>query len=121
RRRPDQVRVDAVEVAVDAARRRDQAVTGDGRGVRPDAELDPIADPGVAGTADPGDAPVLDPYVGLDDPDRRVDDDGADDDRVELARADRARLGHADAEVLGIAPDRFVAGRLAILVHPDPQ
>jgi hypothetical protein len=38
--------------------------------VRPDLELDPVADRRVAGAADADDPAVLDADVGLDDPDR---------------------------------------------------
>ena len=53
--------------------------------MRPDLELDPVADRRVPGPPDADDPPVLDPDVGLDDPDRRIDDDGARDDEASLA------------------------------------
>ena len=76
-------------MAVDRAGRGDQPVGHDRRGVRADLELDPVADRGVAGPPDPDDPAVLDPDVGLDDADRRIDDERAGDDGVELRR--RAR------------------------------
>jgi hypothetical protein len=69
----------------------------------------------------PTSAAVLDADVGLDDADRRVDDDRARDDDVELRRARAARLGHPAAEVLRVAPLRLVAGRLAVLRDADPE
>jgi hypothetical protein len=58
--------------------------------VRADAQVDAVRDRRVPRTADPRDAPVLHADVRLDDPDHGIDDDRADDDRVELARANRA-------------------------------
>ena len=116
-----QPRADRVDVAVDGARRRDQAVAGDRRGVRPDVELDPVADRRVPRPPDADDPAVLDPDVGLHDADRRVDDDRAGDDDVELRGSGPAGLRHPAAEVLRVAPLRLVAGRLAVLGDADPE
>ena len=120
-RRGQQLRADRVDVAVDRAGRRDQAVAGDRHRVRADVELDPVADRWVAGPTDADDPAVLDADVGLDDADRRVDDDRAGHDHVELRRARPARLGHPVAQVLRVAPLRLVAGRLAVLGDADPE
>ena len=61
-------RADRVDVAVDRARGRDQAVAHDRLGVRPDRQLDAVADRAVARPADADDPAVLDPDVGLDAP-----------------------------------------------------
>ena len=78
--------------------------------MRPDDEVDAVADRGVAGPADPGDPPVLDPDVGLDDADRRGRRRSR---RRRPRRARRARPRPAwampEPDVLGVAPDRLVA------------
>ena len=68
---------DQVDVAVDGAGCRDQAVAHDRLGVRTDRQLDAVADRVVAGAADADDPAVLDADVGLDDADDRVDDERA--------------------------------------------
>ena len=75
---------------------------------------------GVAGPPDPDDPAVLDADVGLDDADDGIDDERAGDDDVELRRA-RPALGRARPEGLRVAPDRLVAGRLAVLLDADPE
>ena len=79
-----QLRRDEVDVAVDRPGRGDQAVAHDRLGVRADRQLDPVADRVVAGPPDADDAAVLDPDVGLDHAEHRVQDEGAGHDRVEL-------------------------------------
>src|SRR6185369_9268295 len=68
-----------------------------------------------------GDSAVLDADVRLDDAEQGIDDHRADDDGVQLARTRHARLRHAEADVLRIAPDRLVADRLPILVDANPE
>ena len=102
--------------------RRDEPVAHDRIGVRPDRQVDPVADVRVAGSADPDDPAVLDPDVGLDDTDRRVDDDDPGDDDIELGRAGRPIvLDHPAAEVLGVAPQRLVAGVVGIALDAQPE
>ena len=57
----------------------------------PIGEVDAVADRRVAGPPDPDDPAVLDPDVGLDDAEHRVDDERARDDDVELATVRRPR------------------------------
>ena len=80
----------------------------------------PLADRAVAGPPDADDAAVLDADVGLDHAEHRVHDDDPGDDRIELGRR-RPALGGPRPEGLGVAPDRLVAGRLAVLADADPQ
>ena len=49
-----------------------------------------------------------------------IDDEDPGDDRVQLRRTGRA-LGHPVPDRLGVAPDRLVTGRLAVLGDLDPQ
>ena len=119
-RRRQELRADRVDVAVDRARRRDQAVAHDRLRVRADRQVDAVADRAVAGAADPDDPAVLDPDVGLDGADERIEHERPGHDDVELARA-RPALDAPRADRLGVAPDRFVAGRLAVLGDPDPE
>ena len=107
-------------MAVDGTGRGDQAVAHDGLGVRPDGQLDPVADARVAGAADPDDPSVLDADVRLEDPEHRIDDERAGKDRIELRRR-RPPLGRAWPQGLAVAPDRLVAWRLPILADPDPE
>ena len=74
-----------------------QAVPGDRRRVRPDDEVDAVADRRVAGAPDTRDPAVLDPDVRLDHADRRVDHDRADHDRVELRGTGRRPTGPCPA------------------------
>ena len=107
-------------MAVDGAGRRDQAVAHDRPGVRADAQLDAVAYRLVPGPPDADDPPVLDPDVGLDDAEDRIEDERAGDDRVQL-RVRGAALGRPRSKGLGVAPDRFVARGLAVIVDADPQ
>ena len=93
-----------VDVAVDRARRRDQAVAHDRRGVRADRELDAVADRAVAGPSDADDPAVLDADVGLDDAEDRVDDERAGDDRVELRVGPGRSLGRSGAGASSRSP-----------------
>src|SRR5207244_3778956 len=86
-----------------------------------DREVDAVADRGVAGPADADDPAILDPDIGLDDADRGIDDDRPDHHRVELGWPGVAALGQPDAEILGVAPDRLVAGCLEVSLDADPQ
>ena len=115
-----ELRADRMDVAVDGPGRRDQPVAHDRLGVRADRQLDAVADRRVAGTPDADDPAVLDPDVGLDDADQRIDDERTRDDHVELRRAGPA-LGRPRSEGLRVAPDRLVARRLAVLLDADPQ
>ena len=76
--------------------------------------------PVVAGAPDADDAAVLDADVGLDGAEDRVEDERAGDDHVELG-VGRPALGRARSDRLGVAPDRLVAGRLAVVLDADPQ
>ena len=113
-RRPDLLRRDHVDVAVDAAGRGDQALAGDDLG--PGADHQPVGDAvhdvRVAGLADTDDAAVVDADVGLDDADQGIEDDGVRDDQVERAGGVREarRLGHPVPDGLAAAEDRLVAG-----------
>ena len=109
-----------MDVAVDGARGRDEAVTHDRLGVRADPQFDTVADPLIAGAADADDPAVLDADVGLDDAQDGVDDERARDHDVELG-VRRPPLHRARAHGLGVAPDRLVTRSLAILVDADPQ
>ena len=80
----------------------------------------PSTDPLVPGPPDADDAPVLDPDVGLDGTDDRVEHERAGDDDVQLGIA-RPALGRARSKRLGVAPDRLVAGSLAVVFDADPQ
>ena len=74
------LRADEMDMAVDAAGGEDVAFAGDDFGARADDDIDAGLDVGVAGLADPADAPAGDRDVGLDDApvieDERVGDDG---------------------------------------------
>ena len=121
-RRGQERRRDQVDVRVDDARGGDQPVAHDRVGVRPDRQVDPVADVRVAGPPDPDDPAVLDPDVGLDDADRGIDDDGAGDDDVELGRpAGPVVLGHPAAQVLGVAPQRLVARVVGVALDSQPE
>ena len=118
----EQRRRDQVDVAVDDTWRGDQPIAHDRVGMRPDRQVDPVADVGVARPADPDDPAVLDPDVGLDDPDRRVDEDDAGDHDVELGWPGRGvRLAHPAPDVLGVAPQRLVARIVHVALDPQPQ
>ena len=120
-RRREELRRDQVDVAVDHAGGGDEPVAHDRVGVRSDRQVDPVADVRVAGPADTDDPAVLDPDVGLDHPDRRVDDEDPGDHHVELRGPDAGRLGHPGAQVLGVAPDRLVAGVVEVAFDPEPE
>ena len=111
---------DRVDVAVDRARGRDQAVAHDRLGVGTDRQLDAVADRAVARPPDADDPPVLDADVRLDRADERVEDERAGDDDIELGRT-RAALDRPGSQRLRVAPDRFVARCLAVLGDADPQ
>ena len=64
--------------------------------------------------------PSLIPMSALIDPDDRVEHEGARDDGVELPVRGPS-LGRVRPEGLRVAPDRLVAGRLAVLRDADPQ
>src|SRR5215211_1145698 len=108
-------------MAVDGARGREEPIAAYGSRMRPDYEVDAVRDARISGAPDSGDPAILDADVSLHDTQRGVDDDRADHHGVQLAGARRGRLRHAQAEVLGVAPDRLVAGRLSILVDLDPE
>ena len=112
---------DQVDVAVDGARRRDQAVAHDRRGVRADRQLDAVADPGLPARPTPTIRPSLMPMSALTTPmtgRRRAP-------RRSTASSSDGPTGRPWVEPrperLGVAPDRLVAGRLAVLLDPDPQ
>ncbi len=88
--------------------------------MRADAQLDPGTHPLVPGSPDADDAPVLDPDIGLDDADDRVEHERAGDDDVELG-VTGAALSRARSKRLCVAPDRFVAWGLAVVLDADPQ
>ena len=73
-----------MDVAVDRSGGRDQAVAHDRLRMRPDGQLDALADRVVPGPPDADDPPVLDPDVGLDDTEDGVHDERPGHDRVEL-------------------------------------
>ena len=111
-----------MDVGVDAAGRRDQPVAGDRPRAGSDREVHAVGDVGVARPADAGDAAVLDPQVGLQHAEPRIHDHRARDHRVELALAGGAvLLGHARAQVLGVAPQRLVGGFGEVALDADPQ
>jgi hypothetical protein len=110
-----------MDMTVDGTRRGDQAVRHDRRRMRPDLELDPVADRRVAGPPDPDDPALLDSDVGLDDPDRWIDQKRPGDDGIQLGVRRAARLGHPRPERLPVAPDRLVAASLAVVGHLDPE
>jgi hypothetical protein len=89
--------------------------------VRPDDQVDPVANLRVAGGADADDAAVLDPDVRLDDTQGGVDHHRSDDDGVELAFTGVVGLGLAQADGLAVAPRRLVAACLAIVLDAQPQ
>src|SRR4029453_8574124 len=107
-------------MAVNAAGRRDQAVAHDRLRMRADRQLDAVGDGAVPGTPDPDDPTVLDADVRLDDTDDGVHDKGAGDDDVELGRAGTP-LHRVRADRLRVAPDRLVAGCLAVGLDADPE
>ena len=76
---------------------------------------------GLPARPTPAIRPSLIPMSALTTPISGIDDDRADDHGVELRRADRARLGQPEPDVLRVAPDRLVAERLAILLDADPE
>ena len=83
----DQVRLDEMDVGVDAARGGDEPLAVDRRGGRADEQIGVVDDVGVAGAAHAGDQAVLHADVGLEDAEHRVDDDDVGDQEVELAGA----------------------------------
>ncbi len=64
----DLLRADEVDVRVHAAGGQDLALAGDRLGAGADDDVDAGLRVGVAGLADAGDPPVLQPDIGLDDP-----------------------------------------------------
>ena len=76
---------------------------------------------GLPGAPDTDDPAVLDPDVGLDDADDRIEHEHAGDDDVQLRRARAGPCAIRCADRLGVAPDRLVAGRLAVLGDLHPQ
>jgi hypothetical protein len=111
-----------VNVRIDYGRRRDEAVTRDRPRVRPDRQVHAVGDIRIAGASDPDDATVLDPQVGLHDPQQGIDDDDAADHGVQLALGRRGiLLGHPRAPVLRVAPECLIGGLGQVLLDPDPQ
>ena len=98
-----------MDVRVEAAGGQDLALAGDHLGARPDDDVDARLDVGVAGLADPLDAAVLQPDVGLDDP-PVIEDEGVGDDGVDGAvGVRRLRLPHAVADDLAAAELHLLA------------
>ena len=117
----DLLRADEVDVRVEAARREDLAFARDHLGAGADDDVDAGLDVGIAGLADPRDAPARDADVGLDDApvveDQRVGDDGVD----RALRARHLRLAHAVADHLAAAELHFLAVDREILLDLDDQ
>jgi hypothetical protein len=88
--------------------------------VRSDPQVDALGDRIAPRAADARDPAVLDPDIGLDGAEDRIDDEDARYDGIELGRAG-GTLGHPRSQRLGVAPDRLVAGRLEIRLDADPQ
>ena len=112
---------DEVDVAVDRAGRGDEAVAHDRLRVRADRQVDAVADGVVAGPADADDPPVLDADVRLDRAEDRVEDERPRRRPHRAPSRDAPTLGRPRPDRLGVAPDRLVAGGLAVLRHADPQ
>ena len=107
-------------MAVDRAGCRDEAISDDRLGVRAYGQVDAVADGGVATGPDTDDPAVLDADVGLHHAQGGVDDDGTDDDGVQLARPGLVGLRLAQPDGLAVAPQRLVAVRLAVVVDAQP-
>ena len=117
----DLLRADEMDVAVDAAGGEDLALAGDDLGARADDDVDARLHVRVAGLADPGDAAVRDPDVGLDDApvidDQRVGDHGVDR-ALGLASL---RLAHAVADHLAAAELHLLAVDGEVALDLDDQ
>src|SRR5207253_1732316 len=117
------LRRDEMDVRVHAARGHDQALRRDrlGRHAHGHAGCHARHHVGIAGLPDPGDAPVLDPDVRLDDA-GPVDDERVGDDAVERLRLARARLlSHAVAQHLAPAELALVAVHGVVALHLRDQ
>lgn len=86
-----------------------------------DLQLDAVADVRVACAADGDDAAILDTDIGFDDAYDWVDDDGTDDDGVQLTRAGVFRLRLAKANGLAVAPQRLVSVSLPVILDAQPE
>ena len=110
-----------VDVAVDPARGDDLALAGDDFRPRPDDDVDPGLDVGIAGFADRRDAAAADADIGFDDP-PMVEDDGVGDDRVDRALGARAlRLPHPVADHLAAAELHLLAVDRAVFLDLDDE
>ena len=115
------LRADEMDVAVDAAGGGNQTFAGDGLGAGTDDDVHSGLHVGVTGFADPADAAVLDPDVGLDDApvihDQRVGNHG-----IHRALGLRPlRLAHAVADHLAAAKFHFLAVNRVVALDFDPQ
>ena len=116
-----ELRADEVDMAVDAAGGQDFSFAGDDFGSRADDDIDAGLDVGVAGLADPADAPAGDRDVGLHDPpvieDERVGDDGV----HSTGRTRGLGLAHAVADDFSAAELHFLAGNGEVAFDLDEE
>ena len=94
---------DEMDMGIHPPRRQDAPLARDDLGPRADDHVDARLRIGIAGLADPGDPPVAQADIGLEDP-RPVHDQGVGDDRVHRpTRAGDLALAHAIADDLAAA------------------
>ena len=116
----DEARLDEVDVRVDAAGRRDEALPVDRRGVRADEEIGVVDHVGVPGPADADDDPVLHADVRLEHAQHGIHHDHVRDEQVQLARG-RQLGAHHDAGANGLRPAAQHLVPVARLVPLDPR
>jgi hypothetical protein len=98
----------------------DLALAGDDLGPRSDEDVDPRLGIRVAGLADPDDAAVLDPDIGLDDP-PMIQNQGIGDDQVDHLVGLALALAHAVADDLAAAELHLVAVVGTVLLDLDEE
>ena len=111
---------DEMDVGVDGAGGDDAPLAGDGLGARANDDVHPGLHVRVAGLADPGDAPVLDADVGLDDA-PVVQDQGVGDDQIGHVGAAALALAHAVADHLAAAELDLVPVDGTVRLDLDPE
>src|SRR5271165_708487 len=117
----DQLRADEMDVGIDAAGGDDTALAGNRFGPRPDHDVNPGLNIGVARLADTADAAVADADIGLNDPpviqNHGIGDDGVDG----TVGAGRLPLPHAVANDLAAAEFDLLAIDRAIALDFDDE
>jgi hypothetical protein len=100
-------------------------LAGDRLGTRTDdhVRVDAVLHVRVSGLSDARDSPILDPDVGLQDPQHGIHDDDRRDDHVEHAVgvAPTGHLAHSVAQRLAASVDRFLAGQQEAALDPRDQ